>query len=155
MPAAQSNPHNGRRLVYFGLGMAIVLCSASQLCWKSATARIAPDATALQTIEQTFLRPTFWVACSLYIWQFFNWMMVLKHADLSFAQPITAGSYVAVGLAAWLVFKEPMPPQRWAGIALILLGVFFISRSPHNSKMVPGETPMEVLAEVEVGENQP
>jgi drug/metabolite transporter (DMT)-like permease len=125
---------HGRGKVIFGLAMAILLCSTSQLCWKYATTGVPEDSTALHTLLITFTRPSFWIAAGLYIWQFFNWMMVLKYADLSFAQPITAASYVVVGVAAWLIFKnESLPPHRLVGIALILAGVILISQSPHRS----------------------
>jgi drug/metabolite transporter (DMT)-like permease len=129
------DPH-GRRKVIFGLAMAILLCSASQLCWKYATTGIPAGTSAYQTLVITFSRPTFWVAAALYVWQFFNWMMVLRYADLSFAQPITAGTYVVVGGAAWLLFGETLPPHRLLGIGLILAGVVQISRSPHRSDVV-------------------
>lgn len=130
----QSNAHmHGRGKVIFGLSMAILLCSISQLCWKNATTGVPADSSALHTLLITFSRPSFWIAAVLYIWQFFNWMMVLKYADLSFAQPITAGSYVVVGIAAWLIFGESLPPHRLVGIGLILAGVILISRSAHRS----------------------
>ena len=124
----------GRRKVFLGLGLAMVLGSASQLCWKSATIGVPADAAALSTLRITFSHPMFWAAAALYIWQFFNWMMVLKHADLSFAQPIMAGTYVVVGPAAWLVFGESLPPHRLVGTLMILMGVYLISRSPHSTK---------------------
>lgn len=132
-----------RRKVITGLTLAILLCSASQLCWKYATMAVAPGTPAMETLVRTFSTAWFWVAAALYVWQFFNWMAVLKHADLSFAQPITAGTYVVVGLAAWLIFKESLPPHRIAGIGLILTGVVLISRSPHQSAHSPDS---EILA---------
>lgn len=128
--------HN-RRKVLFGLALAIILSSASQLCWKTATMGVPANSAALATLQITFANPWFWAAAALYIWQFFNWMMVLKHADLSFAQPIMAGTYVAVGAAAWLVFGESLPPHRLAGTLMILAGVYLISRSPHCSTKHP------------------
>jgi drug/metabolite transporter (DMT)-like permease len=137
--------HN-RRKVFIGLSLAILLCSASQLCWKHATGDIPEGTGALQTLQITFSRGYFWAAAALYIWQFFNWMMVLRYADLSFAQPIAAGSYVVVGVAAWLLFKESLPPHRIAGIGLILYGVFWISRSPYRSG---GPHASEILVEAQ------
>jgi multidrug transporter EmrE-like cation transporter len=131
MPALEQT--HGRRKVIVGLFMAVVLCSASQLCWKYATMGVPEGASAVQTLALTFSNPIFWCAAALYIWQFFNWMMVLKYADLSFAQPIMACTYVVVGLAAWLVFRESLPPHRIIGILMILGGVYLISRSPHRS----------------------
>ena len=126
-----------RRLVIGGLLLAIVLCSASQLCWKQATSQVPADTAVLQTLRLTALQPMFWIAAALYVWQFFNWMRVLRYADLSFAQPITAGTYVVVGAAAWLLFDESLPPHRLIGIGLILAGVVLISSSPHKSVAGP------------------
>ena len=126
-----------RRLVIGGLLLAIVLCSASQLCWKQATTQVPGGAGVLQTLRLTALEPMFWIAAALYVWQFFNWMRVLRYADLSFAQPITAGTYVVVGAAAWLLFDESLPPHRLMGIGLILAGVVLISSSPHKSAAAP------------------
>ena len=124
---------HGRRFVITGLMLAILLCSASQLCWKQATMGVPKDSAMLLTLRLTALAPMFWIAVALYVWQFFNWMRVLKYADLSFAQPITAGTYVVVGAAAWLLFEENLPPHRLMGIGLILAGVVVISSSPHKS----------------------
>ncbi len=125
-----------RRRVWAGLATAIVLGTASQILWKYAAqngAKAAPSGSALQVMAQTMIQPLFLVAIGLYVLQFFNWMSVLKHADLSYAQPITAASYVTVGLMAWWQFGESLPPHRLIGIGLILLGVYFISRTSHRS----------------------
>lgn len=124
---------HGRGKVIFGLTMAIVLGSVSQLLWKYAATDVPAGATAFDTLTVTFSRPSFWAAAGLYVWQFFNWMMVLKYADLSYAQPITAGTYVVVGAAAWALFGEVMPVHRMVGTGLILAGVVLISQSPHRS----------------------
>ena len=128
----QDHTHARGKVIY-GLTMAILLCSVSQLCWKYATTHVPADSTALHTLLITFSRPSFWIAAGLYIWQFFNWMMVLKYADLSFAQPITAGTYVVVGIATWLLFGESLPPHRLIGTGLILAGVILISQSAHRA----------------------
>ena len=45
--------------------------------------------------------------------------------------PVLAGlaCYVVNALAAWWLFGEALGPARFAGIALILLGVFLIART--------------------------
>ena len=125
-----------RRRVWAGLATAIVLGTASQILWKYAArngAAAAPSGSAIQIMVQTMIQPLFLVTIGLYILQFFNWMSVLKHADVSYAQPITAASYVTVGIAAWWQFGETLPPHRLIGIGLILLGVYFISRTSHRA----------------------
>lgn len=58
---------------------------------------------------------------------FFAFMELLSVADLSFAVPATAGSVVIETILARLVLKEHVNPQRWAGAALIAVGVYLIA----------------------------
>lgn len=68
-----------------------------------------------------------------FVAQLWNWLRVLQIADLSYAQPITALSYITVlGLSA-LWFGEHIDALKVVGIVLILAGVWFISRGPHHS----------------------
>jgi drug/metabolite transporter (DMT)-like permease len=69
----------------------------------------------------------------LFVVQLTNWLRVLELSDLSYAQPITALSYISVlGFSvAWL--GEQLDPLKIAGIVLIMAGVWFISRGPHHS----------------------
>jgi drug/metabolite transporter (DMT)-like permease len=57
-------------------------------------------------------------------------MLVLSWADYSFVMPFTAVSYALVPLLGFLWLGEAVPPTRRAGIALIVLGVLLISRTP-------------------------
>jgi uncharacterized membrane protein len=49
--------------------------------------------------------------------------------ELSLVYPMVSVAYVLVALFSWYYFKENLSVIRWAGIALIILGVFLISRS--------------------------
>jgi multidrug transporter EmrE-like cation transporter len=86
-----------------------------------------------------------WALMSLFVGQFFDWIWVLGNADLSFAQPFTALSYVAVSSCAVLFFHEHLSPPRIVGIALILLGVILVGSSEHKTTdialRVAGEKP--------------
>src|SRR6516225_5525585 len=53
-----------------------------------------------------FREPLFIVVICIMSLQFFNWMAVLNHADLSFAQPFTALSYVSVGVISGIFLGE-------------------------------------------------
>lgn len=60
----------------------------------------------------------------------FIWLIVLSRANLSYAYPMIALTYVLVPLAAWLFLNEPaIPPLRWAGMALIIVGVVLVAQS--------------------------
>lgn len=57
------------------------------------------------------------------------WIVGLSRAEVSQAYPMLSLGYVINAVAAWALFGEALGPMRWAGLLLILTGVFVISRS--------------------------
>lgn len=57
------------------------------------------------------------------------WMGLLKRLEFSVLYPLVSISYIFGLIAAKVIFYEQIPPIRWFGVGLIILGVFFISRS--------------------------
>lgn len=55
-------------------------------------------------------------------------MELLSFGDVSFIIPLTSVGYVLTPLTALILLHETIPPQRWAGIALVCAGVFVILR---------------------------
>lgn len=51
------------------------------------------------------------------------WFYILRHFPFSIAYPMTSVAYVFGMLAAVVLFKEPVPLQRWIGLFLIVSGV--------------------------------
>src|SRR5581483_10521451 len=111
--------------VVLGLALAVVLDTFVQLAWKTA----AQAAPAADPVRGLLASPWFWAAMAGFAAQLANWLGVLARADLSFAQPITALSYVTVLALSRLWLHEPVGPARAAGVGLILLGVLFVSRT--------------------------
>jgi drug/metabolite transporter (DMT)-like permease len=58
---------------------------------------------------------------------FFAYMGLLTIADLSFAVPATAVTYVLETVLAKYVLKEQVNWLRWAGASLVILGVALVS----------------------------
>jgi len=59
---------------------------------------------------------------------YFLFLAALSWTDVTVALPMTAVEYGFAAVLAVLVLKERVPPIRWAGIALVVLGVVFIAR---------------------------
>jgi drug/metabolite transporter (DMT)-like permease len=57
------------------------------------------------------------------------WLVILSRFNLGFSNLVGCLTLVLVALASMFVFKEPMPFLKWLGAALIVLGVFIISRT--------------------------
>jgi drug/metabolite transporter (DMT)-like permease len=122
-----------RRIVWLGLALTIVMDTLAQLSWKFAVEQVPETIELWRSVIATLSEPWLYVALLLYILQFFNWMIVLSHADLSYAQPITALSYVTVSGASSALFHERLSLLRLVGLVMILLGVWFISRTSHRT----------------------
>jgi len=58
---------------------------------------------------------------------FFAFITLLSVADLSFAVPATAASYVLETVLAKHVLREPVTVARWAGATLVACGVALLS----------------------------
>jgi len=114
-----------------GLTAAIVLDTMIQVTWKCAVTGIPAEASLSATVRAAAASPFFYAAMAAFAAQFFNWVRVLQRADLSFAQPFTALSYITVLTISVLALHETLTAAKLVGVGLILLGVFFISRTPH------------------------
>ena len=70
-----------------------------------------------------------WVALLCYGFSFFLWMVVLSRVEVSYAYPFLSVGYVVTTIAGYAFFAEDISFMRILGVAIICLGVFFISRS--------------------------
>jgi drug/metabolite transporter (DMT)-like permease len=87
------------------------------------------DATLLQTFLEGLASPMLWIGTALLIVFFVLYSAALSWADLSFVLPATAFGYVLNVAAGHYFLSEMVTPERWAGAAVITLGVVFVSRS--------------------------
>lgn len=113
-----------------GLAAAIALDTFVQIAWKRAGAGVPVQASFARIIAAAGASPWFYAAMVAFAGQFFNWLRVLRRADLSFAQPFTALSYVSVLTISGYSLHETISAAKLGGAALIALGVCFISRTP-------------------------
>lgn len=88
------------------------------------------DATNLQTaMLAAMATPTVLIGIGCMAVFFALYLTALSWADLSFALPITALSFVLVALFAGIFLHEHVSPLRWLGVLSILCGVIFIAHS--------------------------
>ena len=127
------NPTKLPGAVVVGLIVAIVLDTFIQITWKLAVSPIPVDASVVATTRAALSSPLFYAAMLAFGAQLFNWMRVLARADLSFAQPFTALSYISVLAISCHSLGENLSVSKLFGVALILVGVFFISRTPFRT----------------------
>jgi hypothetical protein len=73
-----------------GLFVAILIDTVLQLVWKYAVLSLPGDGSPWLNLRAILHSPLFLFVILLMAFQFFNWLMVLGNADLSYAQPITS-----------------------------------------------------------------
>lgn len=56
------------------------------------------------------------------------WIYLLSKYPVSYIQPMLSLTYVFTPVFALIILQEKIPCVRWIGIAVIILGVFLISR---------------------------
>jgi drug/metabolite transporter (DMT)-like permease len=73
-----------------------------------------------------------WVLSGIFflILFFASYLTALSWADLTFVLPATGFGYVIIALLSKFWLGETISPGRWFGIALITLGVGFVTRGP-------------------------
>ena len=64
---------------------------------------------------------------------YFLFLAALSWADVTIVLPMTAIEYGFAAILAVLILKESVPPVRWAGIVLVVLGVVLIARGGGDS----------------------
>lgn len=77
-----------------------------------------------------------WIAggIALLIGFFASYLTALSWADLTFVLPATAFGNVIVALLSKYWLHEPISLERWAGIALITVGVGFVAQGPARTE---------------------
>jgi multidrug transporter EmrE-like cation transporter len=118
--------------------LSVTLAAVAQLTLKHgmnavnddlSPARFGVDARSLRTLVRT---PAIYTGLFLFGLSALVWLVVLSRASLSFAYPFAALTYVLILLFDLLFLDETVPPLRWAGVALIVAGIFLVSRTPHG-----------------------
>ena len=135
------NPTKLPGAVVVGLILAIILDTFIQITWKLSVSQVPADASVSATIRGALANPFFYAAMLAFGAQLFNWMRVLARADLSFAQPFTALSYISVLAISCHSLGENLSVSKLFGVALILVGVLFISRTPFRTTGNDRRTP--------------
>lgn len=81
------------------------------------------------TILQIFTNPYVLLGLFLYAVSAFLWLGALSTLDVSFMYPLLSFGYVLTAIFALVFLKEYISVIRWAGILLVVIGCFFITRS--------------------------
>lgn len=79
-------------------------------------------------LPAALLEPAVWAAGALYAGSFALWLGFLRGRPASAAVPCAALTYALVALAGRLAFGDRLAPAQWAGLGLVLAGVWLLAR---------------------------
>ncbi|MFH1387098.1 MAG: EamA family transporter [bacterium] len=116
---------------YVIMATSILLAVAGQLLMKKGMMAFGsfPASQLLVKIIPMFLNPWVFFGFACFGLSSIFWLIVLSRMQLSFVYPMVSVAYVLVAICSMVFFKENVSLVRWAGIAVIIAGVFLISRS--------------------------
>lgn len=75
------------------------------------------------------LNPYILAGLACYVVSVVVWLLALSRVAVSIAYPMLSIGYIVTALVAWLYLGEQMNLTRWAGILVIIIGVFLVARS--------------------------
>jgi drug/metabolite transporter (DMT)-like permease len=97
---------------------------------KVGALNVQDPASVFHFFARAFASGPVWLGVILLLAFFISYTLVLSWADFSFVQPASSLSYVIVALLGHFFLREVVTPVRWAGIALLGLGVLIVGYTP-------------------------
>jgi len=111
----------------------VLLNAAAQLLLKAGTTRVGSFAFERTNLIPVGMKLAFephilgGLAC--YVVSVVVWILALSRVQVSMAYPMLSIGYLVNAVAAYYLFGESVTPMRMAGIGVIIVGVYIVSRS--------------------------
>lgn len=123
--------HLRTRTLVFVLLM-VLASSAGDIFLKQGMDRIdvqLTPASLSSAFLQTVASGRIWLGVVCVLVSFVLYLMLMSWADYSYVMPVSSFGYALVALLGVLVLGESVTLGRWAGVALICLGVTLVGRT--------------------------
>ena len=99
-----------------------VLMATGQMLFKYGSAE--KSITGIVDMIKLLFSPVVLFALCLYGGTTMLWLYILSRTPMNFAYPIQALAYPLVLVSSTILFHEQIPPIRWFGVFIIIVGVF-------------------------------
>src|SRR5262244_1687899 len=106
---------------------------------KAVTSNGSATTDLIASAAHAASNPMVWLGTALLLVFFLLYSAALSWADLSFVLPATAFGYVLNVAAGYYFLNEAVSPARWAGSAIITMGVILVSRSGSRTIEAEGD----------------
>lgn len=113
--------------------LGVTLNAGAQLLLKTAMNRIGSFSFSWDNLTpvlvQAVTSPYIWLGLMAYAVSVVVWMMALSRVDVSVAYPMLSLGYVMVAIVGHFWLQESLTFERVAGIFIIIVGVFLLTRT--------------------------
>jgi drug/metabolite transporter (DMT)-like permease len=111
------------------LGICVLLATAAEVFLKLGANETSDPTSDWSWTGLPSLRSRWvWAGIIASVASLFNWLATLRKLPLTIAFPLGNVVHILVPLSSWVFLGESIPPLRWCGIALVLLGLAIIAR---------------------------
>jgi multidrug transporter EmrE-like cation transporter len=113
--------------------IAMLIGVVGQVCLKAGMNQVGKMEAIgltqlLPILGSAFAKPLVWIGLAAYAASAMFWLIVLARFDLSYAYPMLASMYLVIPIVSRVFLKESIPPLRWLGMFVVLIGVILVSR---------------------------
>ena len=112
--------------------ISILLAVVGQLLLKMGMLRIGKFSFDISTLVHQYIKillnPLVIAGLFGFFLSMLVWLYVLSRMELSFAYPFVALNYVLILFGSYFLLKETITPMKVIGVAVIVIGVYLISR---------------------------
>lgn len=113
--------------------LGVLLNAIAQLLLKSGMSQIGhfqfSTANVVPIAAKVMVNPPIIAGLTAYVVSVVVWLLVLSRVQVSYAYPMLSIGYIVNAVAAYYLFGEDLSFVRIAGIVVIIMGVYLISRS--------------------------
>lgn len=111
----------------------VLLNATAQLFLKAGTNALGTLAiepgSLIFSIFKIVFQPSIFSGLVCYVFSVAIWIVALSKVPVSVAYPMLSIGYVVNAFAAWYLFGEIISTQKIIGISIIIVGVYFVSKS--------------------------
>jgi uncharacterized membrane protein len=116
--------------VIIAVAIAAVTAAIGQIFFRRGMQEVGSlEQYALVELLRYFCNPYIIVGTALSGVSYFSFLAALSWQHVTVVLPMAAIEYCFVALLAVLFLKENIPPARWIGLALVVVGVIMIART--------------------------
>lgn len=123
----------GRETQYWipALALSITLAAVGHLAMKAAlnTAASVPTHGVVEKLSYHFHHPALLAGLAAYALGTLLWIFAVSRKEISYVYPLTAANYAVIAIGGKALFGETVSTMRWAGIAVVMIGVMLMHRS--------------------------